>query len=224
MGFLNPFLYYLVLFKAYSLLPAQIAQPLNFIWPITLMLIAIPLLGHRFSIRSLVSLLISFSGVILIASQGNLKQFDIREPLGVFLALGSSVIWSVYWILNIRDSRDGITKLFLNFLFAGIFISILILFKGIDLRSATGTLASVYTGIFEMGLTFMLWYNALSKADDPARIANIIYLTPFFSMLIIALVLKEKILYTSLAGLILIVAGILVHRSGKFNPEINNRP
>ena len=29
LGFLNPFLYYVILFKAYSLLPAQQAQPLN---------------------------------------------------------------------------------------------------------------------------------------------------------------------------------------------------
>jgi len=31
LGFLNPFLYYVVLFKAYSLLRAQEAQPLNFV-------------------------------------------------------------------------------------------------------------------------------------------------------------------------------------------------
>jgi drug/metabolite transporter (DMT)-like permease len=35
-GALNPFGYYLILFKAYSLLPAQLAQPLNMIWPVTL--------------------------------------------------------------------------------------------------------------------------------------------------------------------------------------------
>ncbi|HEY5700747.1 MAG TPA: EamA family transporter, partial [Gammaproteobacteria bacterium] len=38
LGFLNPFLYYLVVFKAYSLLPAQEALTLNFVWPIVLVL------------------------------------------------------------------------------------------------------------------------------------------------------------------------------------------
>ena len=38
LGFLNPFLYYVVLFKAYSLLPAQEAQPLNYTWSIVLVL------------------------------------------------------------------------------------------------------------------------------------------------------------------------------------------
>jgi len=34
LGFLNPFLYYMILLKAYSILPAQIAQPLNYTWPV----------------------------------------------------------------------------------------------------------------------------------------------------------------------------------------------
>ena len=33
-GFLNPFLYYIILFKAYSLLPAQEALSLNYTWPL----------------------------------------------------------------------------------------------------------------------------------------------------------------------------------------------
>src|SRR5690606_31812383 len=41
-GLLNPFLYYLVLFEAYDRLPAQIAQPLNYTWAITLAVLAVP--------------------------------------------------------------------------------------------------------------------------------------------------------------------------------------
>ena len=40
LGLLNPFAYYLVLFKAYDLLPAQEAQPLNYTWPIMLVLLS----------------------------------------------------------------------------------------------------------------------------------------------------------------------------------------
>ena len=44
MGFFNPFLYYLVLFKAYDLLEAQIAGTLNYTWPIVLVIMSIFLL------------------------------------------------------------------------------------------------------------------------------------------------------------------------------------
>ena len=47
LGLLNPFLYYLILFKAYDLLPAQEAQPLNYTWAITLTLLSIPLLNRK---------------------------------------------------------------------------------------------------------------------------------------------------------------------------------
>ena len=44
LGFLNPFLYYLVLFEAYDRLPAQEAQPLNYMWPIVVVILSVPLL------------------------------------------------------------------------------------------------------------------------------------------------------------------------------------
>ncbi|NJK98814.1 MAG: EamA family transporter, partial [Bacteroidales bacterium] len=47
LGFLNPLLYYLVLFKAYSLLPAQIAQPLNYTWPLILVILSIIFLSKN---------------------------------------------------------------------------------------------------------------------------------------------------------------------------------
>ena len=52
LGFLNPYLYYVILFKAYSLLPAQEAQPLNYTWPVVLVLLSIPLLKQRITLRS----------------------------------------------------------------------------------------------------------------------------------------------------------------------------
>ena len=47
LGALNPLLYYLILFKAYQLLPAQEAQALNYTWALTLTWLSIPLLGQR---------------------------------------------------------------------------------------------------------------------------------------------------------------------------------
>ena len=68
LGFLNPFLYYVVIFKAYSLLPAQEAQPINFVWPLTLVLLSIPILGQRIKLASILAILVSFPGVVVIAT------------------------------------------------------------------------------------------------------------------------------------------------------------
>ena len=50
LGFLNPFLYYVVLFRAYSLLPAQQAVSLNYTWAIQLVILSIPLLRQKIGI------------------------------------------------------------------------------------------------------------------------------------------------------------------------------
>ena len=116
LGFLNPFAYYLILFKAYSILPGQVAQPINMVWPIILVLISIPLLKQKIGIRSIITLFISFSGVFFISSQGGTGNFRPDQIAGVFLALGSSILWAFFWILNVKDKKDEVLKLFLSFL------------------------------------------------------------------------------------------------------------
>ena len=73
LGLINPFLYYLILLRAYQLLPAQVAQPLNMIWPIILVFLSVPIFGQKIGRKSFIALFISFVGVYLISSQGNLS-------------------------------------------------------------------------------------------------------------------------------------------------------
>ena len=122
LGFINPFLYYLILLKAYQLLPAQVAQPLNMIWPIILVFLSVPILGQKIEKKSFIALFISFAGVYIISSQGRLFSSGHANLTGVLLATGSSVFWAFYFILNVRDKRDEGVKLFLNFLFGSVYL------------------------------------------------------------------------------------------------------
>ncbi len=211
LGFLNPYLYYFVLFKAYDLLPAQVAQPLNYIWPIILVLLSVPILGQKLTAKNIIALIISFVGVVFISSQGNIDIFSKSNPLGVFLALFSSTIWALFWLYNVCDkNRDEAVKLFLNFFFASIFTLIVGVFtKDFWNISTNGLFASAYIGAFEMGITFVLWLKALNYADNTARLSNIIYLVPFVALLFIKLVLGETIYWTTIVGLVLIIGGII---------------
>ena len=212
-GFLNPFLYYAVLFKAYSLLPAQIAQPLNYLWPVVLVLLSAPLLGEKLKLISVVSLLVGFVGVYVISTQGDLFGFKVNEPLGVLLAAGSSVIWALSWILNQKDKRNEQTKLFWNFLFGFFYIFIsVVLFSELKLPEIKGIAAVIYVGFFEMGITFFLWMKALHLTERNDNISNLIFLSPFSALIFIHFILKEEIYYTTLIGLVLIVAGIFIQR------------
>lgn len=213
LGLFNPFLYYVVLFKAYSILPAQEAISLNYLWPVVLTLLSIPMLKQKIGKMSIIAILISFAGAFIIATHGNITDLKFENPGGVALALFSTVIWAFFWILNIKDRRDEVVKLFVNFLFGFIFISIAVVISGTSLSfEIPGTLGSVYTGLFEMGITFVLWLKALKLSRTTAKVSNLIYLSPFFSLIIIKFAVGEKILVSTIIGLVLIVAGILLQR------------
>jgi drug/metabolite transporter (DMT)-like permease len=213
LGFLNPFLYYVVLFKAYSLLPAQEAQPLNYTWSIMLVLLSIPLLKQRIGFKSILAIFISYFGVFVISTRGDILGLTFSNPTGVLLALGSSVIWALFWIYNIKDKRDDVAKLFLNFLFGFVFILIAMLLSSrLRIPSGAGLAGAAYVGIFEMGITFVLWLKALKLSRTTAQVSNLIYLSPFVSLVLIRFVVGETILISTIIGLIFIVAGIIMQQ------------
>lgn len=213
LGLINPFGYYMVLLKAYSLLPAQIAQPLNYTWPIMLVLLSIPFLGQKLTLRSFVAIIISFLGVFFISLRGNFDSFDVKEPFGVFLALISSVFWAFFWIFNVKDKRDEVVKLFLNFVFGLIYIIIaLVVLSDFRFENINGLYSSAYIGMFEFGLPFVFWLKALKIADSTDKISNLVFLSPFLALIFIHLILGETIFYTTIIGLVLIVSGIIVQQ------------
>ncbi len=216
MGSLNPLLYYLILFKAYALLPAQEAQALNYTWAITMALLSVPLLGQRLGKRQLAALVISYVGVVVIATRGNLLQCRFSDPLGTALALASTVIWALYWIFATRDTRDPCVRLFLNFCFGTLYILICTpIMSGFSLTSLEGLLGAVYVGVFEMGVTFVFWLMALKHTSNAARISQLIYLSPLLSLGLIHLLVGEAILPSTFVGLGLILLGVMVQGKTK---------
>jgi drug/metabolite transporter (DMT)-like permease len=211
LGLINPAVYYLILLKAYQLLPAQVAQPLNMIWPIILVFLSVPLLGQKIKSRSFIALFISFAGVYIISSQGNLFHPGHSDIKGVLLATGSSIFWAFYFILNVLDKRDEAVKLFLNFLFGFIYIiAALIITGGLQISEfdIKGILAAVYIGLFEMGITFLFWLKALQTAPTTDKVSNLVYIAPFLSLVFVHFILHEPVYYTTPVGLLFIISGI----------------
>jgi len=217
-GLLNPFGYYILLLQAYTLLPAQVAQPVNFVWPITLMLLSVPLLKQPIRLTGFLALFISFAGVLVLSSQGSLSEFRVKEPLGIALALASSLVWALFWIVNLKDKRDDVIKLLLSTMFSFVYVFILARVTGNTDHLITKPLfAAVYVGVFEMGITFFFWLKALQLSHSTDRVSNLVYLTPFVSLVFIHFILGERLYYTSVIGLCLIVGGILIRQIKKAN-------
>lgn len=213
MGFLNPFAYYVILFEAYDLLLAQEAVALNYVWPVTLVLMSIPVLNQKISIWSIMALMISFGGLVVIITQGNFSDIELSSPRGIFFALISSVFWASYWLMNMKDKREEAAKLLVNFVFGFAYILIYVLIRNIEIVILDeGLIGSIYVGLFEMGITYVLWLKALQLSSTTAKVSNLVYISPFLSLMFVSVAVGETIYLYTLAGLALIVGGIVLQR------------
>jgi len=204
------------LFKAYELLPAQEAQPLNYTWPIMISIFSVLFLKEKISLKIILGLVVSFTGVIVLATHGNIFTFKFNNLYGISLALGSSVIWASFWILKLKDKRSISVKLLSAFFYGTIFTLIYILFfEKFSIPQTKYLLGAVYVGFFEMGITFFLWMKGISLSNNQSKTSTLAYLSPFISLLFIAIILGEKILFSSIIGLILIISGIIVQHVKK---------
>lgn len=211
LGLLNPVAYYLVLFKAYDLLPAQVAQPVNYIWPIML-LVLLALFAHQpIPAKKYIGMFISLSGVALISIGTGQSEGMNLSMFGLLLAFLSSLLWAMYWMINnkFKDKTDGSVALFMSFLFGTGYLLIGAAVVGVNLHTLPGILSGMYVGGFEMGVPFIFFSLAMRTTSNPALINQLCYLSPFMSLFFIALILGEQIVFTTYVGLALIVAGIM---------------
>ncbi|UUM30567.1 DMT family transporter [Vibrio japonicus] len=214
LGLINPLAYYMILFKAYDLLPASQAQAINYSWAITLTLMAALFLGQKIRKQDWVACSLSYFGVIVIATKGDILGLNFESPLGVGLALISTLLWAGYWILNAKNKADPIVAVLLGFLVAIPFAIGISLYEGAAWNhiSPKGWFAVTYVGLFEMGVTFVLWLSALKLTQNTARISNLIFASPFISLVLLATIIGEDIHPTTLIGLVLIIGGLVIQQ------------
>ncbi|WP_427977079.1 DMT family transporter [Agarivorans sp.] len=212
-GAINPFLYYLVLFKAYDLLPAQQAQSLNYTWAITLALLAVPFLKQQLRKQDLVAMLLGYLGVLVIATRGDLLAMQFDSIAGVLLALFSTLLWAGYWIINTRNQGEPVASLLVAFCFSLPMVALYCWWSdGLPAFNAKAWLGAAYVGLFEMGIAFVCWVMALKYTQNTARISNLIFISPFLSLFFINHFLGEAIEPATYLGLLLIISGLLIQQ------------
>lgn len=213
-GMLNPVAYYLVLFKAYDLLPAQVAQPINYAWPIVLLVMLALFTSQPIPKKKYIGMFLSLTGVAMISFGGGGIENMSLSVSGLVLAALSAVLWATYWMVNNlkKEQADSSVVLFVTFLFGSLYLLIGTYWVGINLDSLPGVLSGMYVGAFEMGIPFIFFGLAMRKTNNPALINQICYLSPFMSLFFISVILGEHIMVTTYVGLILIVLGIVYNQ------------
>lgn len=213
LGAASPTVYYLVLFGAYDMLPAQVAQPVNYCWPVFLTLMLAALTRKPVRPRLYAGMAVSFVGVAVISLGGG-GSVGPLSTVGIGLAFLSALLWAVYWILNekLKGGTDESVKLFLSFLFGTLYLWAGTSFVPCDFAVGPGFWSSVYVGAFEMGVPFLFFSYALGHTSNVAAINQMCYVAPFLSLFFISLIVGESIAVSSYVGLVLIVGGVIYNK------------
>jgi len=216
LGGINPFVYYLVLFKAYDILPAQVAQAINYTWALMFAYLGAILLKHKITNIDIIAGFICYFGVLIIATKGHPLSLHFSNTFGISLALFSTILWSLYWIINTKTKANPVVALFSNFLVGVIFITLYTsLTSHFRVPAPSALLGAVYVGFFEMGFSFVFWLKAVNLSESISKISNLIFLSPLLSLVFIHYLVGEEILFSTIVALLFILGGLILQK--KFN-------
>lgn len=206
LALINPTFYYWVLFKAYLYLPAQQAQVINYSWGVLLALLSSLIFKHKLTWKLTVGLFICYLGVGLVSQFWEAKAGE-ESMQGILLALLSTLLWSSYWLIKKYFKHNPINALAVSFTFSLPFMLILHHPLNLQLMNWRGWLGGVYVGLFEMGITFILFQKAIRLTSSIPKTSALIYLSPILSLVLIWKFLNEPITLWTIAGFILILSG-----------------
>jgi drug/metabolite transporter (DMT)-like permease len=212
-------LYYL----AFSLAPAAAGDVniINYLWPIWVLVLSAPLLKERLGWRSILSVLLGFLGVYLLASGGRLLQFRTEHWQAYLCAGSGAFFWGLFSVLSKRQRYEPLPAMFMYSLGALACFTLVMLGYAIApaslgagrlaLPSVPAWLLLLLLGGGANGLGYLCWILAL-RGGDTARIATLAYLTPFVALLYLALFRGTPVRPLQLASLALILAGPILER------------
>jgi drug/metabolite transporter (DMT)-like permease len=214
--------YTVVLNAAERHLDAGTAAMLVNVGPVLVAVAAGALLGEGWPRRLLVGILVSFTGVVIIAADGATGRTD---RFGVALGLVTAVLYAAGVLVQkvALRSTDALTATWLG---CAVGTVVLLPFApqaaGELAQAPAGAVAAVvYLGVFPTAIGFTTWAYAL-RHTSAGRMGATTYLVPPLAVLLGWLLLGEAPPALALAGGVLCLAGVVVTRRGI--PRFGRRP
>jgi len=184
--------------------------------PIFILLLAWPL-GERIRWRQWLGVAVSFSGVFLIATQGDATRLTFN--VGDLMALASMAMWAGYTVL-LRVRRDPLSIVELLVMVCGfgmLFMLPWLFIEALFTReiqvTARGIEAILYSAIASLLLAYAGWSYVVSRLGA-ARAGVTLHLMPAFGIVLSAYFLGEYPVWYHFAGIALILAGVVLAASG----------
>ena len=178
--------------------------------PIFILLMTLAL-GERIVARQWSGVAISFAGVLIIATHGDLKGLSFN--FGDLMALASMMMWAGYTVLLRvrRDPLEVIELLCMVCAFGVLFMAPWLAWEAIAgarlALTREGALAVLYSAIGSLLLAYAGWSYVVARLG-PARAGVTLHLMPAFGVLLSAVFLSEYPQWFHFVGMALILGGV----------------
>lgn len=209
-GSFGIFITYILYFGGISYAQAADVQILNNMWQIFAIISAFFILKEKITSKKIIALVLGFAGAYVVITKFSFQGLNPFYILGYVLALGSALTEGLFTILGKKYYYETWTSMAVYCVSSFVLILITtLLFSRIVIPSLTDLVGVAYLGIFGIALPFTFMFRAM-KLGDTAKAASIGFLSPFLALVFIFFILGDKIVFSQILGLFLIVAGILI--------------
>ena len=207
-GFVGFFLYSDLYMHGLSLLPAHIAGTINYVWPVFAILLSALFLKEKITFKAMASIIISMTGVCVLMLQSS-GGSGIGSLAGYACCLAAAMLYAFFNISNKKIGKNELLKTAVYLYISGISSVILKIPQGFTIPHGMQVIGFLWLGIVIDALAYLLWAVALQK-ERTSLIVNLSYLTPVLSTVLSVLTFNEKIDLSTMAGLVLILAGVVL--------------
>ncbi len=205
---LPSFLYYSLYTLSLKLIPAIEASMLNYLFPIMIVIFAIPINKEKINSAKLLSILLGFAGTLIIITNGNFQNLKLSNLYGDLLAVIAAVCWGIFSNLGKKNKVDQVLSNYIYIVVSFVLSSVLLLLFSKPVIPDPAEFSGIlWIGLSNIVIAYYLWFRVL-KATSSALAASLSFITPFVTLAFIMLLLGEKITMVQIAGFLIIILGI----------------
>jgi len=218
LGFIGTFCYHALFFSSLSHTTAINSSLIGAINPMVTALLAATFFGERLTPRSIFGIFLSFSGVFLFITNGDLKlisQFQLNH--GDFLMMIAVFCFAVYSLLSRRYMKKYQLTPFMvtayTFLICVVISIPFVMWENpatyLPTTTTRGWLSILYMSVFASVLGYLFQAIAIQRIGAP-RAAVFINLVPIFTIIQSVTILGESITLTKLLCATIVISGVFL--------------
>jgi drug/metabolite transporter (DMT)-like permease len=214
LGFSGVTVFYIFFNLSVKMTSASVGALLQGFIPICIALMAAIFLKEKLSVRQIIGIITSVTGIILIGFLSHKKNDVANSITGNLLMIIAVIGWGVYTIISKKVAdKDPLLITSLSTFVGSVLLLPAAVYEnwgtGWPQVSPSGWLVILFLGAMASGICYFL-YNKSLQLLTAAQVGNFINLDPLVGFIIALLFLHENVNILQIIGALLVIAGIVL--------------